>query len=174
MKYITLLFLVLSISSCKTAGTSMLIGDSYDEKKDETTLMLLPYGNITLPKKWIKTDYLASSRQHFFINNDSTTISVAKNLREKYSFYNPNQSDKEFVTEFVKWDSDYWKEQGLNVMIIDDQANQDYILWQAKNKERNINTIFLFGVKNKFAYNFSATSRTWSETEIKDFFNPII
>ena len=125
----------------------MIIADSYDEKKNQTTLTLLPYGNIVFPDKWTKTSYNQVSKQHFFTNNDSTTVAVTKNPKEKYPFYKTNQTDNEFVTDFVKWDAEYWEKQGLTITTVDNQADKGYILWQAKSDEKNVNTIFLFGSK---------------------------
>jgi hypothetical protein len=161
--------LILALTSCKTTQTSMLISDSYDEKKNQTTLTLLPYGNIVIPNKWKKASYDQASRQHFFENSDSTTVSVAKNPKNKYPFFKLEQTDKEFVTDFVKWDTEFWEKQGLTVTTIDNQSEKGYILWQAKSDERKINTIFLFGSKNGFAYNFSGSSQTWTDKTIKDF-----
>jgi hypothetical protein len=161
--------LLLTLSSCKTAQTSMIIADSYDENKNQTTLTLIPNGNIVILGKWIKTDYLQESRQHFFKNGDSTTVAVTKNPKQKYPFFKAEQTDKEFVADFVKWDSEYWVKQGISTKTLADQSNDGYILWQAMNEEKDINTIFLFGSKNGFAYNFSSTSKTWTEKEIQDF-----
>ena len=148
----------------------MIIADSYDEKKNQTTLTLLPYGNINLPDKWTKKSYNQVSKQHFFNNSDSTTVAVTKNPKQKYSFFNSEQADKEFVTEFVKWDAGYWKKQGLKTSIINDKSENGFILWQATDSTKtNVNTIFLFGSKNGFAYGFSGTSKTWSEEKIQNF-----
>lgn len=166
---ITVGLLIVALTSCKTTQTSMIIADSYDEKKNQTTLTLLPYGNIVFPDKWTKTSYNQVSRQHFFTNNDSTTIAVTKNPRNKYPFFKPNQTDSEFVTDFVKWDSEYWEKQGLTITTIDNQSDTGYILWQVKSDEKNVNIIFLFGSKNGLAYNFSGTSKKWTESKIKDF-----
>jgi hypothetical protein len=166
---ITIGLLIVALTSCKRTQTSMIIADCYDEKKNQTTLTLLPYGNIVLPDKWTKTSYNQVSRQHFFTNNDSTTVAVTKNPKDKYPFFKPNQTDSEFVTDFVKWDAEYWENQGLTVTTVDNQADKGYILWQAKSDEKNVNTIFLFGSKNGLAYNFSSTSKKWTETKIKDF-----
>jgi hypothetical protein len=168
-KILLVSFLVFVLTSCKTTQTSMVIADSYDEKNNQTTLTIIPYGNIVLPDKWTKTSYNQVSRQHFFNNNDSTTIAVTKNPKNKYPFFNPDKTDSEFVTDFVKWDADYWEKQGLTVTTVDNQSENGYILWQAKSDERNVNTIFLFGSKNGFAYNFSGTSKTWTEEKTKDF-----
>ena len=73
------------------------------------------------------------------------------------------------MTDFVKWDAEYWEKQGLTVTTVDNQSEKGYILWQAKSDEKNVNTIFLFGSKNGLAYNFSATSKKWTESKIKDF-----
>lgn len=166
---ITIGLLLVVLTSCKTTQTSMIIADNYDEKNNQTTLTLLPYGNIVIPNKWTKTSYNQVSRQHFFTNNDSTTVAVTKNPKDKYPFFKPNQTDIKFGTDFVKWDAEYWEKQGLTVTTVDIQSDKDYILWQVKNEEKNVNTIFLFGSKNGFAYNFSGTSKTWTETTIKDF-----
>ena len=166
---ITIGLLIVALTSCKTTKTSMIVADSYDEKKNQTTLTLLPYGNIVLPDKWTKTSYNQVSQQHFFTNNDSTTVAVTKNSKEKYPFFKPNQTDSEFLTDFVKWDAAYWVKLGFTVATVDNQSEKGYILWQAKSDEKNVNTIFLFGSKNGLAYNFSGTSKTWTETEIKDF-----
>jgi hypothetical protein len=147
----------------------MIIADSYDANKNVTTLTLLPYGNIVLPDKWTKTEYNQVSNQHFFKNNDSTTIAVTKNPKNKYPVFKPNQTDKEYVINLMNWDAEYWEKQGLTVRTVDDQSEKGYILWQAKSDEKNVNTIFLFGAKNGLAYNYSGTSKTWSETRIKDF-----
>ena len=166
---ITFGLLIVALTSCKTTQTSMIIADSYDEKKNQTTLTLLPYGNIVFPDKWTKTSYNQVSKQHFFTNNDSTTVAVTKNPKDKYPFYKTNQTDNEFVTDFVKWDAEYWEKQGLTITTVDNQSEKGYILWQAKSDEKNVNTIFLFGSKNGLAYNFSGTSKKWTESKIKDF-----
>jgi hypothetical protein len=163
-------FLVLTLISCNTTQTSMIVADNYDIKQNQTTLTLLPYGNIVFPNKWNKTSYNNVSKQHFFTNNDSTTIAVAKSPREKYPFYKSSQTDKEFVSEFVKWDAEYWKNQGLTVKTISDKSDNGFIVWQVTDeKKKKVNTIFIFGSKNNFAYNFSGTSQKWTDDNIQQF-----
>jgi predicted phosphoadenosine phosphosulfate sulfurtransferase len=147
----------------------MIVGDNYDEKKNQTTLTMLPYGNIVLPDKWTKTSYNQVSKQHYFKNNDSTTVAVAKNQKQKYPFYKSEQSNKDFLTEFTKWESDHFKSQGATVSIIDDQSDKGYILWKAIIEKENINTFYLFGLKGDYAYNFLADSKTWTDEKIKSF-----
>lgn len=158
--------------SCKTNQTSTIVADKYDATKNQTTLTILPYGNVIIPNKWKKTSYNQISKQHFFQNNDSTTISIAKNLKDKYPFYKVNQNDKEFVAEFVKWDSEYWKEQGLEISTIENKTEKMYIIWNTKNKKETkpeVNTLFLFGVKNNFVYGFSISSRIWNNDQKIEF-----
>ena len=164
--------LILLNISCKTNQTSMIFADKYDATKNQTTLTILPYGNIIIPKEWKKTSYNQVSKQHFFQNSDLTTISIAKNLKEKYPFYKAEQNDKEFVTEFVKWDSEYWKEQGLEITTVENNSENTFIVWNAKSKNENkpeVNTLFLFGVKNNFVYGFSINSKTWNEKQKIEF-----
>ena len=162
--------LILVLTSCKTTQTSMLIADNYDIKTNQTTLTLLPYGTIVIPEKWTNTSYNQKSKQHFFQNIDSTTIAVSKNPKEKYPFFTTKQTDKEFVSEFVKWDAEYWKNQGLVVKTINDKSENGFIVWQASDSAKaEINTLFLFGSKNGFAYNFSGSSKTWSEEKTEEF-----
>lgn len=126
----TLIIGILSLLnfSCKTNHTSMVITDNYDPTKNKTTLTILPFGNVIIPNEWKKTSYNQVSKQHFFQNNDLTTISIAKNLKEKYPFYKAEQNDKEFVTEFVKWDSQYWKEQVLEISTDENKAEKTYLI----------------------------------------------
>lgn len=166
---ITITLLTVVLASCKTTQSSMIIADTYDQKKDQTTLTILPYGNIVIPEKWTKKSYNQISRQHFFTNNDSTTIAVTKNPKNKYSFYKSNQTDSEFVTDFVKWDAEFFEKQGFKTTTLDNQSEIGFILWQVKNEEKNVNTIILFGSKNGLAYNFSGSSKNWTETQIKNF-----
>ena len=165
-------FIALSLvllSACKAAGTSMIVGSDYDESKNQTTLTLLPYGGFVIPDKWTKTSYNEVSKQHYFHNTDSTTIALAKNPKEKYPFYKSGQSDKDFLTAFTSWESEHFKTQGAIITIIDDQPDKGYILWSAAVPAEGVSTIYLYGLKSKYAYNLSAYSKTWSNEKMQDF-----
>lgn len=109
-----LIIITLFLSSCgSTRHTSILIGDSYDETTDKSTMIFVPNGNVEIPGKWTRTTYNQVSRQQFFVNSDSASIAIAKNSKGKYPFYVETKSDFELVTDFYKWDSEYWAEQGL-------------------------------------------------------------
>ena len=130
---------------------------------------MFPNGNIVLPDKWTKSSYNQVSKQHFFKNNDSTTVAVAKNKKQEYPFYKSTQSNEDFLTEFTKWESDYFKSQGATIRLINDQSDKGYILWKATIEKENINTIYLFGLKGDYAYNLLGDSKTWTEEKIKAF-----
>lgn len=166
---ITIGLFLFALTSCKTTPTNLLFADQYDKEENQTILTLLPYGNIAIPGQWTKTTYNPSSRQHFFINKDTTSIAVTKNSKEKYPFFKSNQTDYEFVTAFVNWDTEYWEQQGLTITLLESQPDKNYQIWQAKGTVLNYNTLFLYGVKNNIVYNFSGTSNTWTEATIKDF-----
>jgi len=151
--FITLCGVILLLISCKTTSTSLIVGDSYNNKTDNTTLTILPYGNIVIPGQWTKTGYNSSSKQHSFIReSDSTFVSITKNPKGKYPFYKDSQTDFEFVTNFHKWDSDYRKEQGYKTEIIKENKETNYILWRILTDE--VDNTFLYGLKNGIAYNF--------------------
>lgn len=105
-KLLSILLLGLTIS-CSTTKTLIIVADSYDQTKNVTTLTLLPYGNIEIPGEWTKTKYNEVSRQHFFVDKDSTSIAVTKNPQEKYPFYSENATDKEFARKFYEWEKDH-------------------------------------------------------------------
>lgn len=162
-------FLLAALTSCKTTQTSLVVADSYEEKNDQTTLTMLPYGTVVMPGKWKKIRYSQVSKQHFFQGADSTIIAVAKNPKRNYPFFKAEQSDREFIASFVKWDADYWKQRGLAVTVVDDQSEKGYLVWQAKSQEKGVNTIFVFGLKNNLAYNFSGNSKSWTDDKINAF-----
>ena len=140
--------------SCKTTATSMLIADSYDKKTDATTLMLFPFGNIIIPGKWTKTEFNSSSKQHFFRDEDSTTIAVSKNPQNKYPFYTKDMTDKEFTVRYYEWESTYYSQKGLKSLILADSIdNGNFIVWKIEGD--SVNTILLYAGKDKFAYGFS-------------------
>lgn len=153
-------------SSCSTSRTSMLITESYDQKLDVTTQTQIPYGSIEIPGKWRKTKYLSTSRQHFFINQDSISIAVAKQLKEDYPFYLEDTSSN-FAQNFYEWEKNYYEKQGFTISKLEENSTLNYVIWEAKGNSTN--TIFLYGGKGKLAYNFAVFSGHWSKVETVDF-----
>jgi hypothetical protein len=163
-------FLIIALYSFNSAAQSMIFSTTYDKKKDQTVQVMLPHGNIGIPGQWEKTSYNQVSKQHFFKNGDSTILSVSKNPANKYPFFKAAFSDQQLVSEFVKWDSEYWQQQGLTIKVLKDESEKGFIVWQAKaDKAYATNTIFVFGCKKGFVYGFSATSKSWSEEKMQEF-----
>ena len=170
MKFRLLTIFVLGLAiSCSTTKTSIIVADSYDQTKNVTTLTLLPYGNIELPGEWTKTKYNEVSRQHFFVDKDSTSIAVTKNPQEKYPFYSENVTDKEFARKFYEWEKDHYEKQGFE--IEEKSSDDNFVIWTANGN--NANTIFLYGAKNKYAFNFAVFTDNWSEEKRTEFLKKI-
>ncbi len=148
----------------------MIVGANYHEDRNETVLTMIPYGGFSIPDKWTKTSYNRVSKQHYFQNSDSTTIALAKNPKDSYPFYNKSLSDQDYLREFAKWESTYFKEQfSATVDIIDDQSGKGHMIWKATLPSEGHTTIYVYGVKKDFTYNISGYSKTWSEQKIQDF-----
>jgi hypothetical protein len=162
-KFSTLIFILCLIASCQTTRTSTLVSDSYDQTKNQTTLMIFPFGNVVMPGKWTKYNYNETSRQHYFINADSIAISVTKNPITSYPFYSKELSTLELTREWYKWESDFFSEQGIEILEINSKSEDEFIIWQAK--ATNVNNMFLYGIKDKIAYNLSVVRGNWSNEE---------
>ena len=155
MKIRLFAILILGLAvSCSTTKTSMLVADNYDQEKNVTTLTLLPYGNIEILGQWTKFKYDEVSRQHFFRDKDSTTIAVTKNPNGKYPFYTKTDTDQEFVRKFFEWEKNHYEKQGFE--INEKSIGDNFIIWSAKGN--NVNTVFLYGAKDGYAYNFAVFS----------------
>ncbi|BDC99475.1 hypothetical protein [Persicobacter psychrovividus] len=170
MKYKLFAIIVLGLTiSCSTTKTSVIVADSYDKSTNITTLSLLPYGSIEIPGQWTKTRYNEVSRQHFFVDKDSTSIAITKNPQEKYPFYHDSISDKEFAMKFFEWEKDFYEKHGYEIQ--ESSKSNNFVIWTASGN--NANTIFLYGAKNKYAYNFSVFSDNWAEEERVNFLKNI-
>src|SRR5690606_1248843 len=102
------LSLMILLASCSSQGTSTIVGGEYNESKDETEYFVFPYGSTVLEGRWEKTSYNSVSRQQFFRNKDSVSISVAFGRVDTYEF---NQEGLyigyPFVLAYYDWDSKY-------------------------------------------------------------------
>lgn len=163
-----LLAAVMSLwSACASTRTSSVIADRYDASTDRTELIVVPYGTVNLPGKWTKLSYDAASRQHFFTNVDSVVVAVAKQPKEKYPFYSKEQSDVQFISEFHKWEADYWTGQGLSTRVVEDRSADGVIIWKVIGEQ--VNTTFLFGAKGNYAYNLSVSAGAWDDGTTQQF-----
>lgn len=157
--------------SASTGQTSVVTGETYDEKTDKTTLVIVPYGNVGISGKWEKINYNESSRQHFFINRDSVIIAIAKNPKEKYPFYAEGKKDFDLVLDFYKWDADHWEQRGLQQMKVKEDRADNFVIWKAQGEA--FDNYFLYGLKNNIIVNYMIASQTWDENRKIEFLENI-
>ncbi|MGD1847910.1 MAG: hypothetical protein ACFB10_21150 [Salibacteraceae bacterium] len=160
-----ILFLLGLTVSCSSTKNRRLVAHGYNPETQITTLKIVPYGNIKIPGQWNKTNYNEVSGQHFFKDADKNSIAVTKSLKEKYPFYKENTSDQAFARSFFEWEKEYYEKQGFK--ITEQSAGANYIIWTATGN--NANTIFLYGAKDKYAYNYAVFSGCWPSEKRTDF-----
>lgn len=171
-RYVMVLLAVLFLSCASNKNTSsVLYSDNYDKNKDETSLMIFPYGQVTIPGKWRQTRYSPISGQYFFSRGDATQFAVALQPWDQYEFSqdNPEVNRENFVRKFYEWDGSYLKEVTKGQLrIIDENKEKNYLLWSLK-KGDGSNDYFLYGLKGNVAYNLYLSSQTWDEQTIVPF-----
>lgn len=165
-----ILVTLISLASCATQSTSIIVGGEYNEKKNETEYFVIPYGSTKIPGEWTKTNYNQISRQQFFTNKDSIILAIAFGTINKYEFNTDgNLKGFTFIKAFYEWDSKYFVEtHGLKRQIIEEDSLYNYMIYKIfDEKEKNgFNTIFLIGEKNGRFSNFSINStEKWTEEE---------
>lgn len=145
-----------------------IVGDTYNKKLDQTTLVLIPYGNVTFQGKWKKFRSNEPSKQHFFRDRDSTVLCIAKVPQISYPFYEKGLDDKSFPLAIYNWEKDYMTANGrVEQKLMADQSDQGFILWKIEGK--GVNTMFLNGSRNEYAYNFTISSKNWSDEKKMEF-----
>ena len=163
-----LLFSLMTIlTGCGTPKyITTLVGGEYNEDKDVTEYFVLPFGQVSLPGKWDKGNYVSSSRQQYFHNQDSVIITIAfTNTRSGYEF-NPEGSLKgyEFLKAYYEWESEYFSSLGFESKIIESDQNEPYIIWRLYGEK--VDTYFLFGERNGNVSNFSISATDkWTADE---------
>src|SRR5690606_824847 len=147
-RYVMVLLAVLFLSCASNKNTSsVLYSDNYDKNKDETSVMIFPYGQVTIPGKWRQTRYSPISGQYFFSRGDATQFAVALQPWDQYEFSqdNPEVNRENFVRKFYEWDGSYLKEGTKGQLrIIDENKEKNYLLWSLK-KGDGSNDYFLYG-----------------------------
>lgn len=170
IKSILLLTMTILLTNCATQRTSTLIGGDYNKTKNETDYFVLPYGSVTLPGKWDKTNYNTISRQQFFKNQDSVIIAIAFGRFDKYEFnMTSSQSGYNFVKAYYDWDSKYFVDShGLKRQIIESDSTNHLMIYRifGKIEKGEFDTCFLIGEKNGNISNFSISDTDkWTESE---------
>ena len=162
--------LLVILISCASNKTSTIVGFDYNEKDNTTDYFVFPFGSVTIPGKWNKTNYNSISRQQFFKNSDSVTIAIAFVPCDKFEFnIDKSKTDFEFIKAYYDWDSHFFVSQhGLESKVLEMDSTNNYIIWKlwGKLNDEKIENYFLFGEKNCFVSNFSILSTNkWSEKE---------
>ena len=177
LKYLFGLLLVsVLVSSCMSLGNaaqSTIVGGEYKADKNITEYFVMPYGEVSLPGKWEKWQYVSNARQQFFKNADSVTIAISFGPANKYEF-NKNGSLKgyDFVKAYYDWESDYFVKSGYEAKIIESAQSNSYIIWRLWGQE--LDTYFLFGERGGRVSNFSVhITDKWTEEEKVKFLKSI-
>jgi hypothetical protein len=179
IKIVLFLALVVSLTNCAIQKTtSTIVGCEYNEKTNTTDYFVFPYGSVTIPGKWERTNYLASSKQQFFRNRDSVSLAISFVRFNKYEFNrNGEKSGFEFIKSFYEWDSNYFVEsQGLKRQSIETDSTNNFIIYRiyGQKETANINTYFLVAEKKGDIANFSITNvKKWEENEKINFLKAI-
>ena len=168
------LSLMAILASCGSPRyTSTLVGGEYNEDKDVTEHFVFPFGQVSLPGKWEKGNYVSNSHQQFFHNQDSVIIAIGFTNSNGFEF-NPKGALKgyDFVKAFYEWDSEYFSSLGYNTTIIESNQSKSYIIWRVYGED--VDTYFLFGEQNGHVSNFSVNpTDKWTTDEKVQFLKSI-
>jgi len=166
--------LIIILTGCTSQRESTIVGFDYNVSENQTDYFIVPYGSVSIPGKWEKSNYNSISGQQFFVNNDSVRIAIAFNRFDKYEF-NTDGSIKgfEFVKAFYEWDSKYFVESyGLQRRLLESDSSNNFILYQIYGQidGADFSTYFLVGDKNGNVNNLSVmTTAKWTEDKKIEF-----
>ena len=91
------------------------------------------------------------------------TFAVALNPWDKYEFYKQGMTEAEFVNAYYEWDASYWKQQtNGQLKIIKENRERNYVIWNLL-RNPDVDSYFLFGLKNKTSFNLYISSEKWDE-----------
>ena len=140
-----------------------------DSLSEKTILQINPYGENVIPGEWDSIHYLPSLHQHFFMNEDSTYVGIAKNPINRYPFFEVNQTPKQFLVEYFKWDVLYWQGRGLETRVYRNRSDSGYVVWMARDTSTLDLSVLLYGIKDKYAYHLSMASSKLTDDQMADF-----
>jgi hypothetical protein len=168
------IIMIVFLTSCATQKVSTIVGCDYNEKINQTDYFVLPYGTVSIPGKWEKTNYNSISHQQFFKNADSVIITVVFGPYDKYEF-NADKSKKgiDFALAYYEWDSKYFVEtHGLKRDFIEKDTVRNFVIYRiyGETEKGKFDSYFLVGEKNGFVSNFSVMETDkWTENYKIDF-----
>jgi len=170
IKTCLLFSIIVFLTNCATQRTSTIVGGDYNATKNETDYFVLPYGSVTLPGKWEKSNYNTISRQQFFRNQDSVIIAIAFERFNKYEFnMDGSQTGYNFVKAYYDWDSKYFVDShGLKRQPIESDSINNFMIYRiyGQIEKGEFDTYFLIGERNGNISNFSISdTEKWNESE---------
>ncbi len=69
----------------------------------------------------------------------------------------------EFVKAYYEWDANYWKQQTKGQLkTIKENEEKNYLIWNLL-RDPDVDSYFLFGLKNKTSFNLYVSSDKWDE-----------
>ncbi len=174
IKIFLLLAMTILLTNCATQRTSTLVGGEYNASKNKTDYFFVPFGSVTLPGKWEKTNYNTISRQQFFRNQDSVIIAIAFGRFDKYEFnMDGSESGYNFVKAYYEWDSKYFVDShGLIRQPLENDSTNNFMIYRiyGQIEKGDFDTYFLVGEKNGNISNFSISDTDkWTENKKVDF-----
>jgi hypothetical protein len=170
IKRLLLLGLAVTLSQCASKKWSTVEGSTYNPATDATDYFVVPFGKVSIPGIWYKTDFNEVSRQQLFKNADSTTLAIAFSRVNQYAFNTDgSKTGLDFVYAFYEWDSQYLVQthQIQRAILEIDTANQ-YMIYRifGRNERFVFDTYFLIGEQQGNVSNISIfLTDQWSATE---------
>jgi len=174
LKTFLLLPLLAIMSSCGSPRyVSTLVGGEYNADKDVTEYFVIPFGQVSLPGKWEKDNYVSNSRHQFFHNQDSVIIAIAFTNSSGYEFNSKGLlKGYDFVKAYYEWESEYFSSLGLEAKIIESDQSKAYIVWRVYGQD--FDTYFLIGERNGRVSNYSVNATyKWTVDEKVQFLKGI-
>lgn len=170
IRIILYLTIISFLISCATQRVSTIVGGEYNKSKNETDYFVFPYGSVTLPGKWEKTNYNTVSKQQFFKNKDFIIIAIAFSRYNKYEFNKKGSlTGYNFVKTFYEWDSKYFIDShGLKREPLENDSINNYVVYRiyGQIEKGKFDTYFLIGEKNGNISNFSLSDiDKWTKNE---------
>ncbi len=128
----------------------------------------MPLGKVSLPGKWVKTNYSEVCGQQWLVNSDSVSVAIAFTRYDKFEFYKKELTNFNYVKAYYEWDAKYLAKQlSMNETIVKSDTAKHYLVWRiwGEHDQLKMNSYFLFGYKNYSVSSFAISDCKWTEME---------
>jgi hypothetical protein len=178
-KLITYFSIIVILTNCTVQQQAVstrqtIVSLKYNEEQDKTDYLIFPFGQVSIPGKWIKTSYNTISKQQFFTNQDSILLAISLGPCNKYEFnYDGSKKGYEFLKAYYDWEKDFFvKTIGLEEKLIEVDTTNHIIIFGVKGTYQSqiVDNVFLFGENNCKVSNFSILGPcNWTEEQKVEF-----